>query len=1065
VVLRRNSVREKVSRENGQSLLLMLLVLPVMLVVSAFVVDAADSFVYRESAQSAADSIAVALAQDIPLPNASFAADNAYYTQKNGVPGLPAGLHACDSANPADTDCYTTPYNNDPSRIFVKVTLQSPSYFGWSEKLFGGSGITDIPTTAGAVGTITSGTPPPISFASLAGSCDNHTLVIRLGGHLTVNNKIYVNSCSGDVDDGNTKHDAFDIFGTGGTLTDPVDILVHGGWETHDGGIVQIAGKNCPLKNANSNTYDDAYATANGCPKVGQPTVADPFAALLPPPLDPNGVPNGACTVPNPCYTTNEFSPPVFLDAGILSTDTSLIADPATQPGMFTWPGTPFYIDVGGERMEVTAKGGAGGGAVPNAQKLTLTRNVLGSVAANHSETSLSVVAMRSVSNTVTLTTSAAHGLKPGDWVRVNLSSPSNKYDGVFQVTDIPDDETNPNPVQFSYVIPGGKQPDAGAGTIVAVRRLNGESTVSLAAAASPAIQVGDPVVVDITSGDPSFAAGLDDGEVVDSVSPDGKSFSYSQPLGADVAGSAVNLATAGRFAGTATMTTAAPHNLINGLFATVADSSDASFSGHVQVTVQNGPAGAQTFTYSNTGPDLPPAKLAQNVTAWQRSGGVTTLTAGGIGGPGGLAAGTYILVHLNGASDTSFNGKFLVTAVNQGGGGVPSTLQYAQLGSPDVAPTNALGGTENTYSALTPIASYSRSGGVATVTLTTAPMPAPAKNKPVAVDIGGTSGFSGTFLITNVSGGGKTFTYADPGPDVGTTTGQAGDGATANVSAGQAVSQTGTVTPDDLAASGIAGFASATGSENGPLTEIFDVNVPGQTASSPSTPSELTVPAGQNLTLSPGTYYGGICIGEPSGTECGPKVGGSCTTSSVAAPSTVVMEPGIYIMAGGGLFVCGNATLDASAGVMIYNTEDLASASGSPPVVPVPGQLDQVKFNTNGNVTLRGQVGGDWNGLTIYQGPDPASTDTTPLSLAPTTKCDNRNPNQTDIYFAHAANGLNGFEGTIYAPGQNALFNDSVSGTATLAVVTSCIFIDGATSTFNFDKQFLFGIGYGLSQ
>ena len=32
--------------------------------------------------------------------------------------------------------------------------------------------------------------------------------------------------------------------------------------------------------------------------------------------------------------------------------------------------------------------------------------------------------------------------------------------------------------------------------------------------------------------------------------------------------------------------------------------------------------------------------------------------------------------------------------------------------------------------------------------------------------------------------------------------------------------------------------------------------------------------------------------------------------------------------------------------------------------------------------------------------------------------------------------------------------FGDAVSGTATLAVITDCILIDGATSTFNFDPN-----------
>ena len=39
------------------------------------------------------------------------------------------------------------------------------------------------------------------------------------------------------------------------------------------------------------------------------------------------------------------------------------------------------------------------------------------------------------------------------------------------------------------------------------------------------------------------------------------------------------------------------------------------------------------------------------------------------------------------------------------------------------------------------------------------------------------------------------------------------------------------------------------------------------------------------------------------------------------------------------------------------------------------------------------------------------------------------------------------------------------MSGTANLAVITGCIFIDGAHSTFNFASNGLFGVGTGLGE
>ena len=48
-----------------------------------------------------------------------------------------------------------------------------------------------------AVAGIIAGPPPQISFAALNQSCNHHTLLVKDNGQLTVNNAIYVNSCSG----------------------------------------------------------------------------------------------------------------------------------------------------------------------------------------------------------------------------------------------------------------------------------------------------------------------------------------------------------------------------------------------------------------------------------------------------------------------------------------------------------------------------------------------------------------------------------------------------------------------------------------------------------------------------------------------------------------------------------------------------------------------------------------------------------------------------------------------------------------------------------------------------
>ena len=75
-------------------------------------------------------------------------------------------------------------------------------------------------------------------------------------------------------------------------------------------------------------------------------------------------------------------------------------------------------------------------------------------------------------------------------------------------------------------------------------------------------------------------------------------------------------------------------------------------------------------------------------------------------------------------------------------------------------------------------------------------------------------------------------------------------------------------------------------------------------------------------------------------------------------------MPDGVYIMAGGGFFVCGAAKLNAPH-VLIVNTADINPVSG----VPYPGgALNQIQFDTTGTVTLGRPSTGEYQGLAIYQ-------------------------------------------------------------------------------------------------
>src|SRR5262249_49009172 len=114
------------------------------------------------------------------------------------------------------------------------------------------------------------------------------------------------------------------------------------------------------------------------------------------------------------------------------------------------------------------------------------------------------------------------------------------------------------------------------------------------------------------------------------------------------------------------------------------------------------------------------------------------------------------------------------------------------------------------------------------------------------------------------------------------------------------------------------------------------------------ASPASCNITSG-SVTLQPGTYYGGICIGPANHHDGGDKVNGTCTTTGTS-PS-VTLAPGTYIMAGGGFFVCGGAALSAP-NVLIYNTQDPSNTSGA-------GAIDQIMLNTTGSVSLGPQTSG----------------------------------------------------------------------------------------------------------
>ncbi|MFL6007778.1 MAG: pilus assembly protein TadG-related protein [Gaiellaceae bacterium] len=132
-------LRRRVSfrRSDGQALVLVALMLPLLIGIAALVVNQARLLVMHRALQNAADAAALAAAQDVSTTfsagcdatclgsvRTSASSTAAAYSARNGGP---SGLGACQAAS--DTNCYTWPYKSDSERIEVRLTQSVPTMF------------------------------------------------------------------------------------------------------------------------------------------------------------------------------------------------------------------------------------------------------------------------------------------------------------------------------------------------------------------------------------------------------------------------------------------------------------------------------------------------------------------------------------------------------------------------------------------------------------------------------------------------------------------------------------------------------------------------------------------------------------------------------------------------------------------------------------------------------------------------------------------------------------------------------------------------------------------------
>ncbi len=640
------------------------------------------------------------------------------------------------------------------------------------------------------------------------------------------------------------------------------------------------------------------------------------------------------------------------------------------------------------------------------------------------------------------MTLNSTAGLANGDGVTVSGVDPL--LNGSFpSITVAGGNITYPDPVTQSVAVTS--------------RSIAGTTTATINTANTHTFANGDQVTV--STGDARF-----DGSFTAAGGSGAGVLKYTIPA---VTATLTNKSAA---AGAVTLTTSATPGFETGDTVTVPGGLGLAYTAAAgsTVTLTGVNAGAKTFSYT-------PATF--NTSSWSRVGTTITINSATANG---LKTGDTVTVSAFGGMQACLN------KANAPVTGVPSgtSFTYTDAGC---APPN--GG--NGKVALITAASSAASG---TATLVTTPSLAGSGNVTAPAFIAANTAATGSAVLTDVP----------------------------------ATAVSGLITPAWLP----------------PVGAIASANFPG----SPGNPVQYHPPDGTALV--PGTYYGGICIGLPSGTTCNDancaaalttqaysgtaptlsaaitatqtsfavtqqKIavgdvinigtedmmvnavvpiggtgqtltvtrgymadttvtsgkGGAAAHASAAAISKVVssassmsvsLGTGIYIMAGGGFHICGSANVSAPH-VLLFNSADPAVGTGN-------GALSQIELFTLGNVLIGPQTTGLYAGLTIFQ------DHTHEFNAGQTCDTKSKASSSWDIALVAAATtGVNGplgsISGSIYAHDQFSAkprddFGDGLSGTATLAVMTDCIFIDGANSTFNFtiSPGHLFGLDATLS-
>jgi len=263
--------------ERGQMVVLFALCLVVIIAAAGLLIDGGMASATRRQAQNAADTAALAAAKAVALGLDGTAAAQSL-SASNGFPSA-----ATDCAGNASSGVTV---NKPPtagaysgSSGYIEVITQRAMRTGFAGIV--GQGCWMV--SARAVAAVSNAGVATCSFCALDNTSQNHTLVLQNSAVLRVDGDIYVNSTNGGTTPNvctlkqwNVCGDAFDVFGTGGSIS-ARSISVVGGWETHDQNIAtadtlaQKSGANC---REHPNPPSQAQ-TANVC--IHMPVLADPL--------------------------------------------------------------------------------------------------------------------------------------------------------------------------------------------------------------------------------------------------------------------------------------------------------------------------------------------------------------------------------------------------------------------------------------------------------------------------------------------------------------------------------------------------------------------------------------------------------------------------------------------------------------------------------------------------------------------------------------------------------------------------------------------------------------------